>query len=339
MAQSPSERREAGEVAVAPGRCLGVGGPTTRAAATRVRRGIVRRVMPRLHAHGPLQLAAAVAAAAAFASCGASPGAGDAALPPAFVASPDAGVDAASGWPRRIVHRATGIALVLVPAGEFTLGSPPDEPARLPAEAQRRHRLAAPFYLGVTEVTQSQWRAALASAPSHHAGDDLPVDRVSWHDAQRFCAAAGGGLRLPREVEWEYACRAGTTTAFAFGATLPVELANFHVAETPVDAPSSPPAARRGQPVRAGSLPANAWGLHEMHGNVWEWCADTYTPDADAASLATAPPAADVSGPRIVRGGSWALGASFCRSAFRGWYEATYANRTLGLRVAWTPAR
>ena len=262
----------------------------------------------------------------------------DAALPPAFVAATDGGFDAASGWPRRIVHRASGIALVLVPTGEFAMGSPPDEPERLPVEASQQQRLDAPFYLGVTEVTQAQWRVVMASNPSHLAGDDLPVDRVSWHDAQRFCVAAGGGLRLPREVEWEYACRAGTTTAFTFGATLAAGQANVQSVELPVAAPASA-SAPRGQPVRVGSLPANAWGLHEMHGNVWEWCADAYAPDAVAASLATAPPAADVPGPRIVRGGSWALGASFCRSAFRGWYEATYANRTLGLRVAWTPPR
>lgn len=280
----------------------------------------------------------ALAPVAAFAACGASPRPHGAALPPAFVAVPGAGVDASNGWPRRIVHRATGIALLLVPAGEFTMGSPPDEPERLPAEAQRRHRIAAPFYLGATEVTQAQWRAALASAPSHLAGDDLPVDRVSWHDAQRFCAAAGGGLRLPREVEWEYACRAGATTAFAFGATLAAGQANCQTAAPPGD-PSTTASSPSGQPVRAGSLPANAWGLHEMHGNVWEWCDDAYVPDALAAALATAPPAADVPGPRIVRGGSWALGASFCRSAFRGWYEATFANRTLGLRVAFSPAR
>lgn len=275
-------------------------------------------------------------AATAVAACGASPRADAAPLPSAFVAAPAAGVDAASGLPQRIVHRATGIALVLVPAGEFTMGSPADEPDRLPAEVQRRLRLAAPFYLGATEVTQAQWRAVLATAPSHLAGDDLPVDRVSWHDAQRFCATAGGGLRLPREAEWEYACRAGTTTPFAFGATLAVGQANVHGAEPLGGTPAASPS---GGPVRVGSLPTNAWGLHEMHGNVWEWCADAFVPDAAAASLATAPPTADVPEPRIVRGGSWALGAGFCRSAFRGWYEATYANRTLGLRVAWTLPR
>lgn len=170
----------------------------------------------------------------------------------------------------------------------------------------------------------------MANNPSHLHGDNLPVDRVNWHDAQRFCAHAGGGLRLPQEVEWEYGCRAGTTTPFAFGASITFEQANYHGEHPYGDTPKAP---QRGAPVAAGSLPANAWGLHEMHGNVWEWCSDAFSPAAEAP----APAASDQTGPRIVRGGSWAFYASFCRSAFRGWFESNYANRSLGLRVAWSP--
>jgi formylglycine-generating enzyme required for sulfatase activity len=279
------------------------------------------------------QGAMTVAATLLAAACSAPAPTPVRALPPEYVAVAGA-VDAATGWPARIVHRATGIVMALVPAGDFVMGSPLDEPERLPSEAPRRSRIAAPFYLGTTEVTQAQWRAVMATNPSHLVDDAMPVDRVCWHDCQRFCEDAGGGLRLPREVEWEHACRAGTTTPFAFGATITPAQANYH-AEHPYG--GTPSASFRGQPVPAGSLPPNAWGLHEMHGNVWEWCDEEFAL-ADAAAPA-ADGSASGSRPRVVRGGSWAVYASLCRSAFRGWYEPTYANRTLGLRVAWSPPR
>jgi formylglycine-generating enzyme required for sulfatase activity len=183
------------------------------------------------------------------------------------------GRDAATGLPRKVVHTATGAELVLINAGEFTMGSPAGESQRNSDEVQHRRQIRKPFYLGVTEVTQAQWRKVMGANPSRFQADDLPVEQVSWDDCQQFVQKAGGGLRLPSEAEWEYACRAGTTTPFAFGPTITPAQVNYD-GNYPYGGASK--GLYRERTVAAGSLPANAWGLHEMHGNVWEWCQDGY---------------------------------------------------------------
>jgi formylglycine-generating enzyme required for sulfatase activity len=170
----------------------------------------------------------------------------------------------------------------------------------------------------------------MGSNPSRFtASDALPVETVSWNDCQEFVRKAGGGLRLPSEAEWEYACRAGTATPFSFGATITPQQVNY-------DGNYPYGGASKGlygeKTVAAGSLPANAWGLHEMHGNVWEWCEDEY---AAYPAIGTEAPAQSA-GARVLRGGSWIYFASFCRAAFRSSRVPDYRHDGVGLRLART---
>ncbi len=132
-------------------------------------------------------------------------------------------------WARETVHERTGIELVFIPAGKFMMGSPPDEAWRWPEEAQHEVVISKPFYMGKYEVTQGQWMKIMEMNPSDHKGDDrLPVESVAWSWCQEFLEKAGGGMQLPREVQWEYACRAGTTTPFNTGETIGTDQANYN---------------------------------------------------------------------------------------------------------------
>ncbi|MBM3962364.1 MAG: formylglycine-generating enzyme family protein [Planctomycetes bacterium] len=265
----------------------------------------------------PPQPARAAAVADALQRAGLAPAAGSA-------------TDAATGYPQRVVHQQTGAVLTLLPAGEFTMGSPANEAARRDDEVAHRRVIRQPYYLGVTEVTQAQWRKVMGNNPSQFPGDDLPVEHVSWDDCQQFVQKAVGGLRLPSEAEWEYACRAGTTTPFAFGATITPAQANFDGNEPYGGASKGP---NRAATVAAGSLLANAWGLHEMHGNVWEHCQDGY--EAYSGTGTDAPSRA--AGARVLRGGGWNDSASSCRAAYRNRYEpGSRDDDGMGLRVART---
>jgi len=244
-----------------------------------------------------------------------------------LVAGSSGGVDFASGLPRRVVHLATQVELALVPTGEFAMGSPPNEPQRDSDETPHRRLIEKPFYLGVTEVTQAQFRKVMAGNPSRFLGDELPVDSVGWNDCQSFLQAVGSGLRLPSEAEWEYACRAGAGTPFSFGATITTDQVNC---DGQVPYGVTPVGRYRAQTVRAGSLPANAWGLHEMHGNVWEWCQDGYDV-YPASGTGDAAPAARA---RVARGGSWDSSANYCRSACRGGFESGLRFNRIGFRLA-----
>jgi len=188
------------------------------------------------------------------------------------------------------------------------------------------------FWLGSHPVTQSQWQAVMDGNPSSFRGPDRPVEQVSWEECQEFCRRLGARdaqhYRLPTEAEWEYACRAGTTTAFAFGETLSSDQANF-------DANFSYEGSRTGlyreQTTPVDFFPANRWGLSDMHGNVWEWCSDWY-------GEYPAGPVRDPHGPEtghvmVVRGGSWSCPPRYCRSAFRFWFAPGYKSRYLGFRV------
>jgi formylglycine-generating enzyme required for sulfatase activity len=234
--------------------------------------------------------------------------------------------------PSAVVDKTTGMRFVLVPAAPqgFTMGSPANEVDRGDDENAHPRTIGKPFWLGATEVTQAQWEKVLGQNPSKQRGADLPVDSVSWNDCQRFLAQWNGGtagFRLPSEAEWEYACRAGTTPPFAFGASIDAAQVNFDGSRP---YPGSARSENRKRPVAAGSLPANAFGLHEMHGNVQEWVADVHGP-YPAAGTETAV-AGD--GKHVLRGGAWGSIGSGCRSAYRFAQLPGYSSERTGLRVA-----
>jgi formylglycine-generating enzyme required for sulfatase activity len=205
------------------------------------------------------------------------------------------------------------------------------------------------FWLGQTPITQAQWRVVaswpkvereLAKDPSYFKGDDRPVKLVSWHDAMEFCRRLsqrlGPTFSLPSEAQWEYACRAGTTTPFAFGDTISPELANY---DGTVAYANGPKGVRRGETTPAGTFPANAWGLQDMHGNVWEWCLDQWhdsykgAPSDGSAWLSNAGEDAG----RLLRGGSWYSLPGRCRSACRLHLRPGDVSDRVGFRVVCLP--
>ncbi|WP_417915276.1 formylglycine-generating enzyme family protein [Candidatus Electronema sp. JM] len=221
--------------------------------------------------------------------------------------------------------------------GRFWMGSPPNEPEREAwgKETQHEVTLSNGFWLADTTVSQELWQFVMRSNPSRFLGRELPVDSVSWEDAQLFlqrlnAMVPGLAARLPTEAEWEYACRAGTTTPFAFGSQISSEQVNCN-ASCPYR--GSAKGLFRRQTIAVGSLPANAWGLHEMHGNLWEWCQDWWQEDLGGDAVL------DPHGPqqgefRAVRGGSWFLSGRAVRSAVRGRFAPNFRNDRLGFRIA-----
>ncbi|MCY3018460.1 MAG: formylglycine-generating enzyme family protein [Planctomycetota bacterium] len=220
------------------------------------------------------------------------------------------------------------LELVLIPAGKFTMGSPATETEAHQRNDETQHEvtISTPFYMGQYEITQAQYEAVIGSNPSRVKGAKNPVEQVSWDGAQEFCrklsAKAGKTLRLPTEAEWEYACRAGTTTRFSSG---DADSALADVAW--YDANSE----RKPHPV--GQKKPNAWGLYDMHGNVWEWCQDFY--GAYAEGTATDPPGAVNGTSRVVRGSGWVFSPWSCRSANRGGSppDPRYGGADIGFRV------
>jgi len=214
------------------------------------------------------------------------------------------------------VTNSIGMELAFVPPGEFVMGSPATELGRDEDERQRRVVVDAGFHLGVAEVRQSQWMAVMDGNPSSWEGDDLPVEGVLWEDAVEFCERLsekeGRVYRLPTEVEWEYACRAGTTTPFALGMVISTEQANFD-GEYPYG--NAPKGVFRNQTLEVRTFPANPWGFFDMHGNVWEWCLDAV--DAPAIGSAAERPAGEPVVAHVLRGGSWRNRAKYCRSGNR----------------------
>jgi formylglycine-generating enzyme required for sulfatase activity len=238
--------------------------------------------------------------------------------------------------PKEIANR-IGMKLVLVPKGTFMMGSPESEQCRQKDENQHEVTISKDYYLGVYEVTQVQYEKVMGKNPSHFQGAivgnenaDLPVENVSWDDAVEFCKKlsdlpeemkAGRVYRLPTEAEWEYACRAGSKTAYSFDdeeGLLP-EYGWF-----------SSNSSYRTHTV--GLLEPNAWGLYDMHGNVWEWCSDRYVEYPKGA-------VSDPSGPkegsyRVYRGGCWSNVAADCQSADRNWGTPGSSGNPLGFRLA-----
>jgi formylglycine-generating enzyme len=245
------------------------------------------------------------------------------------------------------------VTLCWCPPGRFVMGSPRDEPERRPGEDQVEVTLTRGFWIAKYETTQGQWQRVVGTLPGDltpqlPAGDDFPVGNVNFAEAEAFCRRltararksgelpSGWEFRLPTEAQWEYACRAGTTTATAFGRTLSSKQANFK--GKPYNGGEPGPSLNRAAQV--GSYPANAWGLHDMHGNTFEWCRDWYhaslpggsDPDLYAdQSSATPNRTRDTS--RVRRGGCWADDGWPCRSAFRTRFEPERRYDHIGFRV------
>lgn len=220
------------------------------------------------------------------------------------------------------ITNSIGMKLVLIPAGEFMMGSPSSDSDGGPSEGpQHRVKITEPFYIGKYEVTQSQYEAVMGKNPSRFKGKNNPVECVSWNDAVEFCRKLsqkeGVTYRLPTEAEWEYACRAGTTTSFHYGDSLSSEQANFD-GNYPYGGADKGPYRKRTMAV--GSFKPNVWGLYDMHGNLWEWCNDRYNGSYYKRSSErnpTGPRSGSVGGSRVLRGGSWNNVARLCRSANR----------------------
>ena len=224
-----------------------------------------------------------------------------------------------------------------IPSGTFTMGSPSTEVGRFDWEGPQHQVTVQPFAMGIFEVTQAQWRAVMGANPSYFRGDNLPVDNVSWNDAKEFCRKlsqmTGKEYRLPTEAEWEYAARAGTTTPFAFGETITPEIVNY---DGNYPYASAPKGEYRGKMVEVGGLRvANAFGLYDMHGNVWEWCEDQWHDSyVGAPTDGSAWVGITASGSsRVIRGGSWNSNAVVCRSANRYGYAPGYRDDILGFRL------
>jgi formylglycine-generating enzyme required for sulfatase activity len=263
-----------------------------------------------------------------------------------------------------------GVALdmVSIPGGTFLMGSPDTEKERAPSEGPQHSVTVKPFYLGKFPVTQAQWRAVAALPPvsgslhpdlSRFKGDNLPVQRISWEEAVEFCERlsqkSGRIYRLPSEAEWEYACRAGTTTPFHFGETITSDLANYGGKSTygSLDRETTP----------VGSFQvANAFGLYDMHGNVWEWCADlwhsnyqgapsdgrawdNYRNNSRRVLRGSSWGRLNISREatnrcrRVLRGGSWGSDPWICRSAIRNSFVAAFRSNSYGFRVVCAAAR
>jgi formylglycine-generating enzyme required for sulfatase activity len=274
---------------------------------------------------------------------------------PIHVAPPAAAPTKKSAPPREIVN-SLGKKMVLIPAGKFLMGSPDSEDGRQSDEGpQHEVEITRPFYLGVYQVTQDEYQRVMGSNPSYFSANGggkgevkgqetgrFPVEDVSWRKAVQFCRklselpeekCARRNYRLPTEAEWEYACRAGTGTAFSFGNSLSSKEANFD-GDYPYGAAAKARYLERTTVV--GSYQGNAFGLFDMHGNVWEWCADWY----DAAYYATSPKkdpegsTSSAEGRRVLRGGSWDDHGVDCRAAYR--YGLAPADRInpFGFRLA-----
>ena len=226
------------------------------------------------------------------------------------------------------------------PPGSFLMGSPASESNRSYDEDQVQVAISKGFWLGQTEVTQGQWAVVMGINPSYFKGDDLPVEQVSWEDAQAFIAKlnqnvplpTGWKYALPTEAQWEYACRAGTETPFHFGSVLNGREANCD-GNNPYGTTTAGPYLK--ETVVVGTYAPNEWGLHDMHGNVWEWCADGYVEKLLGGFDPVAPSAG--SG-RVIRGGSWNCDALLCRAANRDWGTPDYRYYRVGFRVAAVPA-
>ena len=218
--------------------------------------------------------------------------------------------------------------------GSFMMGSPASEEGRYNDETQHHVTLTKGFWLGKYEVTQEQWQSVMGDNPSHFKGSRNPVDQVSWEDCNKFIekvnARLNCGARLPTEAEWEYACRAGTTTAYFWGNALNGDKANCN-GGYPCGTTTKGRDKKQTTPV--GSYDANAWGFCDMHGNVKEWCNDWYDEHDYSNSPVTNPSGPTSGGKRVIRGGGWGNRAKICRSANRDGYSPDDRYYLYGFRL------
>ena len=253
-------------------------------------------------------------------------------------------------------YKTTKLVLRRIEAGTFKMGSPQDELGRSENEDLHAVTLSKPYWMGVFEVTQKQWELAMGDNPARHVGNKRPVECVSYEavrgsnagtnwpannavDATSFMgvlrAKTGLAFDLPTEAQWEYACRAGTTTALNSGKNLETEDAAWGDVDSPNMGEVGQYDNRYAYHAEAGTHLPNAWGLYDMHGNVWEWCLDWYE-ESLGTGAATDPKGSQTPTYRVNRGGSWFYGPSYCRSSFRGHYRnyPSFYHGDLGLRVA-----
>ena len=256
-----------------------------------------------------------------------------------------------------------GIEMVEIPGGSFLMGSPEDEPERSNDKGPQHEVTVPRFFMGRYPITQAQWKFVagltqvnreLKRDPSSFKGSDRPVEQVSWYDAVEFCdrlaVLSDRAYRLPSEAEWEYACRAGTQTPFYYGKTLTTDLANYNGNFT---YDGGPKGEYRKETTPVGQFPANAFGLHDMHGNVDEWCQDPWHDgyggaptdgsawlDSEEESDRRDAEESDLyNKKRVIRGSSWNDAPQNCRSAFRSWFSPGFDGSVLGFRVVCVASR
>jgi formylglycine-generating enzyme required for sulfatase activity len=223
--------------------------------------------------------------------------------------------------------------LVLIPGGTFMMGDNTHH-----QDEQPIHQVTlSPFYMGKYAITQAQYRQVMGDSLSSRLGADYPIEKISWDDAIAFCTKlsqkTGKQYSLPSESQWEYACRAHTTSNFHFGETITPDLVNYN-GEYPYN--GAPIGQNRVQSTPVGSFPANAFGLYDMHGNVWEWCLDRYQPNYLTAPLdgsAVDTPESAGSSKRVMRGGAWDYVAKGCRSSVRCSLDSSLRMNGCGFRV------
>ena len=235
------------------------------------------------------------------------------------------------------------LEMVDIPGGTFKMGSPENEEGYHSSQSPQHEVTVPPFFMGKYPVTQQQWRVVAAlpkdkidlkSDPSYFKGDNLPVECVSWNDAQEFCARlsrmANKTYRLPTEAEWEYACRGGTTTPFYCGETISTDLANYNGNYTYGQGQKGQ---YREKTTEVGIFPANPFGLYDMCGNVWEWCEDGWHGNYINAPTDGSAWTSLSSQHKLLRGGSWNSIPEDCRSAFRFYDNLDNYDYSLGFRV------
>ncbi|MDB9499592.1 bifunctional serine/threonine-protein kinase/formylglycine-generating enzyme family protein [Nodularia spumigena] len=227
------------------------------------------------------------------------------------------------------------LEMVQIPGVTFTMGSPAGEAQREDDEGPQRQVRVPGFFMGKYAVTQAQYQAIMGTNPANFKGEKRPVETVSWDEAVEFCTKlgqrTGKTYRLPSEAEWEYACRAGTTTPFYFGETITTDLVNYN-GNFPYA--SAPKGEYRQQTTDVGNFPPNSFGLYDMHGNIWEWCQDIYNSSYQGAPIDGTPwlNGSD-NNTKLLRGGSWIPFARNCRSANRNRFARALRDIDVGFRV------
>lgn len=243
-----------------------------------------------------------------------------------------------SGGFNTYVYKTTKLVLRKIAAGSFTMGSPTSESGRESNETQHKVTISNPYYIGVFEVTQQQYALVMGSNPSYFSGEKRPVEQVSWNAIRgntdwptssavsassfmgRLRARTGLEFDLPTEAQWECACRAGTTTAFSYGASEDGDYMWYTSNSS-------------SQTHEVGTKMPNEWGLFDMHGNVCEWCLDWYAEDLGTTAV-TNPKGASSGANRVLRGGTWLNSAAWTRSAFRGYTPSSTSYNSRGFRLA-----